>query len=292
MSLNFSMDTLYISDLDGTLVNDRAELSAFSRDNLNNLLDDGLPFTIATARSIVSIQQMLNGLRLNLPVICFNGAFVSNFSSGRHDIVNTIQPEIARSIFTLAASLECSPYIASVMAGEERVYYSTVSNAGMKWYLDDRILRKDPRLRKIDQLVHGCNDPVSCLTIINRKPVLDELQYRISDTFHEHVELHNFENPYSPGWHWLTVHDRLASKDQAIRRLQQLTGHSKSKLVVFGDNHNDIKMFRFADHAVAVANAPEEVKFHAQEVIGSNLDDSVVRYLMANWPGAAACSGG
>ena len=68
------MDTIYISDLDGTLVNDNAELSKYAIQNLNALIADGLPLTVASARSIVSIQQMLNGIELPLPVICFNGA--------------------------------------------------------------------------------------------------------------------------------------------------------------------------------------------------------------------------
>ena len=65
---------LYISDLDGTLLRPDGALSDYSRDGLNGLIADGMHFTVATARSVVSIRQLLQGLQLSLPVINLNGA--------------------------------------------------------------------------------------------------------------------------------------------------------------------------------------------------------------------------
>ncbi len=42
---------------------------------------------------------------------------------------------------------------------------------------------------------------------------------------------------------------------------------------------NDIGMFRAATHAVAVENAKTELKALAHETIGSNQEESVVRWL-------------
>jgi len=93
------------------------------------------------------------------------------------------------------------------------------------------------------------------------------------------VETHLFENLYSPGWFWLTVHDRRATKDQAIRTLAQRCGLTGSEIVVFGDQSNDLKMFQMADRAVAVSNAAEELKCHASVIIGPNESDSVVKFI-------------
>ena len=54
-------------------------------------------------------------------------------------------------------------------------------------------------------------------------------------------------------------------------------------VTVFGDMVNDISMFRAAGRSVAVANADEELKAHADEVIGPHTDDSVVEYLRRQW---------
>ena len=52
-------NVLYVSDLDGTLLQDDATLSPASRQILTSLLEEGLPLTVASARSVVSMQQML-----------------------------------------------------------------------------------------------------------------------------------------------------------------------------------------------------------------------------------------
>ena len=277
------METIFISDLDGTLVNNEAELSEYSLTNLKSLIADGLPFTVASARSIVSIQQMLKGLHLPLPVISFNGAYLSDLETGKHKIINSINSDAANSIFECFPRHNCVPYISTYTGIEERVYYNSVINEGMQWYLEERIARKDPRFRRTENLRNSLSEQVVCMTLIDRKEVLDDLEKELLEKHGDHIEVHNFENQYSPGWYWLTIHDVRASKDQAIQTLKEFCGIEKSKVVVFGDNKNDLKMFQKANHAVAVKNATNEIKSHAHEIIGSNQDDSVVNYLLDKW---------
>jgi hydroxymethylpyrimidine pyrophosphatase-like HAD family hydrolase len=42
-------------------------------------------------------------------------------------------------------------------------------------------------------------------------------------------------------------------------------------------------MFKIANHAIAVANANAELKRYATLVIGSNTEDSVVKYIHHDW---------
>ena len=95
---------LYISDLDGTLLRPDGTLSPASRDGLNRLIADGLHFTVATARSVASIRHLLAGLDLHLPVVNLNGELLSDVSSGRHQYVQTIPPEIAAATLCTTAA--------------------------------------------------------------------------------------------------------------------------------------------------------------------------------------------
>lgn len=52
---------------------------------------------------------------------------------------------------------------------------------------------------------------------------------------------------------------------------------------VFGDGKNDIDMFQMADKSYAVANAHNDLKQFATEVILSNDEDGVARWLEANY---------
>ena len=68
--------TLYVSDLDGTLLNRDEKLSEFTVWALNSLIERGMKFTYATARSNHSARRVTAGLTKNLPVIVYNGAFI------------------------------------------------------------------------------------------------------------------------------------------------------------------------------------------------------------------------
>ena len=75
-------DTLYISDLDGTLMRGNETLSEYTVRTINELVEQGLPFTYATARSIQSARPIADGLRLKLPVVTRNGAVLADNTTG------------------------------------------------------------------------------------------------------------------------------------------------------------------------------------------------------------------
>lgn len=142
------MPEIYISDLDGTLLQNNATLSDFAVENLTRLLNEDLNFTIATARSVVSVQQILKYLPLKLPVIEFNGAFISDFETGRHLIINDISGDIKEEIFEHILQSNLTPFISSFNGTEDCLYYEQVENEGMEWYVNSRIRANDKRLRK------------------------------------------------------------------------------------------------------------------------------------------------
>jgi len=102
----------------------------------------------------------------------------------------------------------------------------------------------------------------------------------MKESFKNLLELHLMENQYSPGWYWLTANDYRATKDQGIKIVLDRLGISPKELTVFGDNANDIKMFKLAGKAIAVNNATNELKNCASEIIGSNEEDSVVKFIV------------
>jgi Cof subfamily protein (haloacid dehalogenase superfamily) len=60
-----------------------------------------------------------------------------------------------------------------------------------------------------------------------------------------------------------------------IARLADTLDVDAADVVAFGDNHNDLAMFAWAGRAVAMANAPAEVRAHADEVAGHHDQDAV-----------------
>lgn len=276
------MSRLFVSDLDGTLLDRQERLSAYSHAELVRLLEWGLPFTVASARSIWSIKPILDGLPLTLPVIEFNGAFISDLRTGAHQFCNAIAPRILTELIAKADEVGLPPFLSTFNGEADRLYYTDPVNVGMAWYVTSRQRTQDPRLRQVKDLGPCLQDQVVCVTLIGDEAQVSSVNHWAQERFPGQVQLNCFDHFYSPSW-WLTVHDRRATKAEALRVLADDMGISCADITVFGDESNDIPMFEVAGRRVAVENALPEVKELADVVIGPHDADSVVKYLAATY---------
>ena len=281
-------ERLYVSDLDGTLLNRQAQLSTHTRATLETLLAKGMAFTVATARHVVSIQKILGDLPLRLPVIGSNGAFISDLKTGRHEMVQSMPREVAEEVFAAIVRHGHSPFISVVGPQGDRLHYSHTQNAGQQAFVDERIASRDPRLTHSPRMQEVLRHPTTTMVVVGEQAALEALQADIATRCGAHVQAHVNVDLYAPDWPWLTVHDRSATKDQAIVRLAQHCGLQSHQVVVFGDHANDMTMLRAAHRAVAPANAIDAVLAIAHEKIGPHDEDSVADYLARDWGMATA----
>ena len=275
---------IYVTDLDGTLLQDDATLSPYAHKKLTQLINAGVNFTVASARAIPSLQQVLRRLPLKLPVIGINGAFITDFKTGEHLFINAVDKDLVYDLQRIITGYNCSPLISSFDGERDRLYYHHIINDGMQWYYDDRLNAKDPRLTHLKRLRDCLDDQVVALTVINTRQALKNLANRMMAEYLDRLEMHFFENMYSPPWHWLTIHDRAACKSRAIPQLLKAKKLKLKNLTVFGDELNDINMFKAAPTAIAVQNATEKIKSLATKTIGPNTDDAVVKYIIKQNP--------
>lgn len=60
---------MYVSDLDGTLLNLQSRVSSFTASALNRLIADGMLFSIATARTPATVVALMDAVEMRLPVV-------------------------------------------------------------------------------------------------------------------------------------------------------------------------------------------------------------------------------
>lgn len=274
---------LYITDLDGTLLTTEATLSTHTRQTLQHLLGQGLPFTIATSRSVTSVRNIFSGLNLPLPIIEVNGAFVTDLKTGHHELIQAIDPALLPNLLNLIAAHHCHPLISSHDGQHDRLYSDGIHNPGIQWYADDCKTQNDPRWQQILDLTPALSEQIVRLTIIDLDPKIQTLATAITQTYGPNLTANPFPNPYQPGWTWLTLQSSQSTKAQAIQALQKTHGLEDRELIVFGDHNNDLEMFEIADKAVAVANATLELKQRATQTIGHHTTDGVIDYIAEDW---------
>lgn len=271
---------LYITDIDGTLLSSEGELTEFAAQTLNHLLKQGLKFTVASARSINSMREKLKGLEITLPVIGGNGTFLANLSTGKYVTIFDLQPrELKADIYQMLVSFGNEPFISSYDGVENKLYHPDPDemNHGMLWHFHDR--QNDKRLRPIENIQVALDETVLNFTVIERPERVRQIQQMVNERYHGEVVAHVVENVYDKGWYWITLHHKLASKQNAVATLIRLMGLKTPKVTAFGDNYNDLSLYLAADRKIAVKNAVPVLREKADMVIESNDDDGVVKFI-------------
>lgn len=82
--------TLYISDLDGTLLASDGHISDRSRNILNKVIKDGAKVSIATSRNLFAFDQRVAGVDFSIPVILNTGGCIYNCQTRHYDVISDI----------------------------------------------------------------------------------------------------------------------------------------------------------------------------------------------------------
>lgn len=270
------MKTLFVTDLDGTLLNTHDRINPYSIRTINELVEQGMLFTYATARSLTSASVVAKGLSVEIPVIVYNGTFIIEPSSGK--VLASSNFTKAETDYAVQVLKEhgASPLVYSFIGGVEKVSYVTArENEGIKRYLSMR--QGDKRFRPLDTEYGLYDGDMFYFTCIGEREELQPL-YEIFSADARYTctlqqELYRTE-------YWLEIMPAKATKAQAILTLKELW-HC-DRVVSFGDAINDIPMFQISDECYAVENAVQELKEMATGMIGSNEEDGVARWLAAN----------
>lgn len=269
--------TLYVSDLDGTLLNSKIKVNKESVDIINELVKDGLMFTYATARSLVSAGPATEGLALKMPVIVHNGAFIVDSNDGRILMAETFSLEQVEKVRIEARNYNLSPFVYALMNDRQNVSYDINKvNSGMQKYLNDRT--GDDRIKALSDDSNLYNGDVYYFTFIGTKEELTEM-YEVFKDNSDYIC--NFARDIYYDDFWLEIMPKGATKANAIMKLKKQ--FDCDKVVCFGDAINDISMFKIADECYAVENAVEELKNIATKVIASNEENGVAIWLKINW---------
>ncbi len=273
--------TLYVTDLDGTLLNKNDRINPKSIEIINSLVEKGMAFTYATARSLVSASVVTQGLSTNIPVIAYNGAFI--FQSATGEILS--REHFSREEMTYASDLirtyEISPLVYAFIDGVEKVSWNPVrENDGVQRYLS---LRKgDRRLRPVENNAQLYEGEIFYFTCIGTKEELMPLYEAISKNKQYRCTIQ--QELYRPEY-FCEIMPAGATKANAIRKLKEIRGCDK--VISFGDAINDLPMFEISDACYAVENAVEELKAAADGVIDSNENDGVAKWLLEHFASEA-----
>lgn len=262
--------TLYVSDLDGTLLQSNETLSKYTIETISELVDKGMLFSYATARSLVTAKKATKGLEAKIPLVVYNGAFVMDNVTGEIMLSNFFGEDIHIVIDDLICG-GIFPIVYSFIEKKEKFsYIRENSTQGLRDFIDTR--KGDKRDNPVNIVEDLHKGDIFYLTCIDNEERLEGFYEKYKDKY----SLVYHKDIYS-GEQWLEIMPKEANKANGIKKLKSFLGCDR--LVVFGDGKNDIPMFEIADEAYAVENAVDELKAIATGIIEGNNLDGVAKWL-------------
>lgn len=270
--------TLYVSDLDGTLLDPSSQVSDRSRELLNRAIGGGALFTVATARTPATVSGLLRGVDMRMPAVVMTGAALWNPSDACYSRVRAIPPATVRKMKEIYRRYGVPTFVYALRDGIIDMSHYGAMNAQEREFLDARI---DSPFKRFgaeecdpDGMPSGCGNIALFYAM---QP--DEMVARVYEEVRRlDVTLHSYHDIFGPETAILEVFGPGVSKASAVRDLARSVG--ASRIVAFGDNVNDLPLLREADVSVAVGNALDEVKEAADVVIGTNAEDAVARFIL------------
>ena len=274
------MKKLYISDLDGTLLNENALLSEETEKELNSLIEKGINFTVATARTHATVEKMLKNVNISIPAVLMNGVAIFDLKTKKYVSVQKISNKGKSVLFETIRKYINSGFVFCIDNDELSTYYENTDSPNAKRFIEERERIYNKKFTKVNSFKDCMNKNVVYYSINDKKEKLEKAYTAISECADLHAEF--YRDIYNTEHWYLEVCSSEASKKNAVNTLREIFGFEH--VISFGDNLNDIPMFEASDESYAVANAKPEVKKRANGVIESNTDNGVVKFIKSKNP--------
>ncbi|MCM1320121.1 MAG: HAD hydrolase family protein [Muribaculaceae bacterium] len=273
---------LYVSDLDGTLLDPHSHITPRSAEMLNTAIARGTLFTIATARTPGTVVDIMKGVNMQLPGVVMTGAALFDFQTHRYSRICCIDADTVKRMIPIYRRHNVSTFI-YIISPEQKLdcYHIGELNQFEKTFIAER-----------------CHNPFKTFHVpANGESVLPEsfdntillfsvqpwdkayaLWQEIKDNPQIPCYPLCYHDAFGPEWGELEMFGPQTSKAAAVEAIASDTG--AGRIVAFGDNVNDIPLFELADEGIAVQGAIDRLKDVATAVIGSNADDSVAEFIL------------
>ncbi|UGQ15901.1 HAD-IIB family hydrolase [Borrelia sp. RT5S] len=278
------MSKVFITDLDGTLLDSRGSLSDFSRNSLRELLKrDDFNFTVATGRDFYLMRSPLRGFNFKIPLISHDGAYVTSVDQSRPLYVENISWDCVDDIYSCFKHNGFSVFFKVIQKGEVFNVYDGINNFLEHWYLTFKQTYCRSNIVKIDKLSDISLYDVLSVTIIATRERIEDIFLNMKSYSELKVSKYGrveFNDKISV----IEIQSVRAEKINGIKFLADYLSISYKDIVYFGDSDNDISVFNENEiHKVTPQNGIDALKDKACEVIDYHYNDAVLKYILNNF---------
>lgn len=259
-------------DLDGTLLTPTKTLLPSSLQALARAREAGFTPIIVTGRHHVAIHPFYQALVLDTPAICCNGTYLYDYQAKK---VLEADPLPVAQALQLIDMLNEHQVHALMYVDNEMVYETPTGHVlRTRNWAQSLPPEQRPVFTQVDSLAQTARE----VNAIWKFALTDENSAKLNAFALEVEQQLGLECERS--WHdQVDIARQGNSKGKRLAQWVASQGLSMQDVVAFGDNFNDISMLQAAGIGVAMGNAADEVKAHADVVIGDNTTDTIAEFI-------------
>ncbi|MDO5519514.1 MAG: HAD hydrolase family protein [bacterium] len=241
-------ETLFVSGIDNTLISTTQALTAYSKVELNRMLDNGANFTVASMRTPASIVEAMKDVRLKLPVIAMNGAVLFDTNENHYLNKQEIPFEDARKIVSFIEEKGYNVFKNVVIEDMWAIYYKELTNKAEQEIFGT--LRKSPYRNYIKSELPK-NQNVVYFMLVDTSERIEQIYLELQrEGYADAYRMIKYESSQYAGFSYIKIYEKEATKENMLRYLTEQIGinkvmtfgsvEGKSDFVVSGDNPNEV----------------------------------------------------
>ena len=269
------MKRLFVSDLDGTLLNSKTEVSDVTAEIINREIESGLNFTISTARTPATALKIIKRLNLKMPVMLMNGVLIYDMERKTYIQKAVMDETVIMILLGLIKTRGLNCFLYGLENNQFLAYYDSVDSTALNYFRNECIMKYDKKFIEVEDLsLIAGNDIIYCM-LREPKERLEGLYRELSVV--KGIKAEFYADIYSDENYMLEIFSDQASKKEALSYLRNIGDYDS--VISFGDNLNDMALRNASDYFYAVSNAHPDIQNMADAVIPSNDEDGVARFI-------------
>lgn len=255
---------MIVLDLDGTLTNNKKEITPRTKEALMKAQAKGVKIVLASGRPTYGIMPLAEELELKK-----NCGFILAFNGGK-----IIDCSDCRTIFEqkLEETLVPLLYHAAKEAGMQILTYQgegiVATDKNDKYVQEEARINKMP-VEEYDDFLQQLVYPINKCLIVGDPAPLHQLEIKLKK------ELEGRMDVYRSADYFLECVPLGIDKARSLDRLITTLGITKEEVIACGDGYNDLSMINFSGLGVAMSNAADDIKAQSDYVTLSNEEDGI-----------------
>lgn len=221
LRVSFGQDknTLFVSGIDDILVDKNDKISAFSKVELNRMIEDGMRFTLSTKRTSASLLEPLSDINFKYPVIIMDGAALYDIKKSSYEKVYVISPSAANELNSLIKKSGLSSYINVIIDDTLLIYYQDTEDEVNSNMVSK--LKTSPFRNYIKRPFPG-DESVVYFMILDKCEKIDEFyELFIEKEYDTRFKILKYPSEKYRGYSYIKIYNKNATKENMLVYLKE-----------------------------------------------------------------------